>query len=45
MFWKAELLTGPKFTLFEGRSQASIDDGTTMMKGGDHHDGQLHYEF
>ena len=34
-------------SLFEGsRSQASIDDeDTTVTKGGDHHEGQLRYEF
>ena len=45
VFWKAELLSRQS-SLFEGsRSQASIDDDTTMMKGGDHCEGQLHYEF
>ena len=43
VFWKAKLLSSAS-SLFEGsRSQVSIDDDTTMMKGGDHHEGQLQW--
>ena len=45
MCWKAELLSRPKFAFEESRSQVGIDDNTTVMKGGHHHQGQLHYEF
>ena len=44
VFCEAELLSRTG-SFFEGSgSQVSVDDDTTMMNGGDHHESKLHYE-
>ena len=45
VFSEAEWLLRAKSTFEEDGRQDSVDEDTTMMKRGDHHEGQLQYEF